>query len=215
MGEIRPELPALPARIAALPVDARGYPVPWFVAWLDGKPEFRAMDPQKLRLAVRERRCWVCGETLDRVMTFVIGPMCTVNRVSAEPPSHRECAEFSARACPFLTRPHMVRREAGLPDGCQDAPGLAIKRNPGVVCLWDTVKYTLLHELNGVLFRIGDPRRVSWYAEGREATREEVLASMESGLPALSNMAEAQGPHAVAELRRMHAAAQRHLPAPV
>lgn len=31
-------------------------------------------------------------------MTFVVGPMCELNRISGEPPSHRECAEFSA-AC--------------------------------------------------------------------------------------------------------------------
>ena len=40
-------LPPMPSRIAALPVDERGYPVPWFVAWIDGKPEFRCADPAK------------------------------------------------------------------------------------------------------------------------------------------------------------------------
>jgi hypothetical protein len=47
-----------------LPVDERGFPVPWFVAWFDGKPEFRAMDGLKWIRAVREHLCWVCGGRL-------------------------------------------------------------------------------------------------------------------------------------------------------
>jgi hypothetical protein len=40
-GRLRPELTELPLRMRGLPLDERGYPVPWFVAWIDGKPEFR------------------------------------------------------------------------------------------------------------------------------------------------------------------------------
>src|SRR4051812_13821199 len=105
------QLPPMPPSIAALPRDHRGYPVPWFVAWSEGRPIFPAADPQKLVRAIRERRCWVCGDLLTRYLAFVVGPMCTVNRVSAEPPSHLKCAEFSTRACPFLTRPKMKRVE--------------------------------------------------------------------------------------------------------
>jgi hypothetical protein len=35
--------------------------------------------------------------------SFVVGPMCGINRNSAEPPSHKECAQWSARNCPFLS----------------------------------------------------------------------------------------------------------------
>ena len=60
---LRPELDAagMPDRMKLLPIDDRGYPVPWFVDWIDGKPEFRAMDPTKWRRAVTEQRCWTCG----------------------------------------------------------------------------------------------------------------------------------------------------------
>src|SRR5437764_29347 len=105
---LHPNLPALPSRLKLLPVDERGFPVPWFVAWIDGKPDFRVVDQRKMAIAVSEKRCWVCGDFLGRYMAFVIGPMCAVNRVSSEPPSHRECAEFSVRACPFLTKPKVA-----------------------------------------------------------------------------------------------------------
>jgi hypothetical protein len=44
---LKPTLESLPVRLQGLPIDERGYPVPWFVAWENGKPEFRAMDPLK------------------------------------------------------------------------------------------------------------------------------------------------------------------------
>ncbi len=210
---LRPGLPPLPPAIAKLPIDERGYPVPWFVGWVDGKPEFRCMDGRKLDAAIKRRLCWVCGEPLGIEKTFVIGPMCTVNRVSSEPASHLTCAEFSVQACPFLTKPHMCRRENDLPQH-HEPPGVAIMRNPGVTALWTTQSHTLEVAGDGVLFRLGWPESVSWWAEGRTATRAEVEASIESGLPILQKMADEQGPEAVAELKRMVDGAKRFLPPP-
>jgi hypothetical protein len=209
----RPELPPAPARIAALPVDARGYPVPWFVSWVDGKPEFRAADAAKRVQAVRLRLCWVCGEPLGAYMAFVIGPMCSVNRVSAEPPCHRECAEYSARACPFLSKPQMTRREGGMPEACTDGPGHMIRRNPGVACVWVTRGYRLVSDgRGGALLRIGDPTEVSWWAEGRPATRAEVLASIDSGLPLLRGQIPPDDAEQLAVLERMYVAALALVP---
>lgn len=188
MSHLRPELPPLPARLRNLPVDERGYPVPWFVAWVDGKPEFRAMDGKKLHEAITWRRCWTCGGQMGRYGTFVIGPMCAVNRTSAEPPSHRECADFSVKGCPFLSRPDMRRRETDLPEG--HSAGVMIKRNPGVILLWVSRDWQPWNAGNGVLIDIGEPVEVSWWREGRAATRAEVLESIESGLPLIQGMAE-------------------------
>jgi len=200
---LRPELPALPRRIADLPVDARGYPVPWFVEWIDGVPEFRIMDGRKLRRAVSERLCWVCGQPLGSFLAFTIGPMCAVNRVSAEPPSHRECSIFSARACPFLTRPHMRRREAGLPEEAEDPGGVAIRRNPGVALVWTTKRYKLVPQQGASpLFRIGEPTDVQAFARGLRATPAELRESIVTGLPALVDMAEAEGAGAIKALER-------------
>ena len=68
--------PDLPERMKSLPVDHRGFPVPWFVAWVDGKPVFPAMDGDKLRQAIQFGKCWVCGKPLGRFKYWVIGPMC-------------------------------------------------------------------------------------------------------------------------------------------
>ncbi|HEY2851160.1 MAG TPA: hypothetical protein VGI97_14880 [Gemmatimonadaceae bacterium] len=202
----------IPERIAKLAVDHRGYPVPWFVAWFDGTPDFRVIDTPKLAIAHNQSRCWICGERLGAWLAFVVGPMCAVNRVSSEPPSHRECAEFAARTCPFLTMPKAQRREAGTPAETQPSAGVGLKRNPGVALVWVTKDYGVMRVASGVLFRIGAPRETIWICEGRTATRAEVMASIDSGLPLLREPAEAEGPGAVRALERMTADALRLLP---
>jgi len=177
--------------MARLPIDKRGYPVPWFVDWIDGVPEFRAMDPRKFKLAITERRCWVCGNKLFPEQVFTVGPMCGINRISSEPPSHRQCAEYSAVACPFLSKPHMHRREdEEFNREKKKGAGLMIERNPGVTLLWYTRRHQLLHVSNGVLFKLGQAFKLAWYCQGRAATRDEIMESINSGLPALRAAAD-------------------------
>lgn len=192
-NQLRPGLPKLPPKMAFLDIDDRGYPVPFFVAYIDGKPDFRISDPEKFTRCVQENLCWVCGGKLGRYIAFVIGPMCSVNRVSSEPPQHRECAEWSVQGCPFLSMPKMVRRENDLAEHC-DAAGITVKRNPGVALVWHTTFYQILKikadPVNGVqagyLFRVGEPLQCDWWCEGREATLEEVEESINTGLPQLA-----------------------------
>jgi len=220
----------LPARIKRLPVSPKGYPVPWFVAYLlrdgDGgfdevprqvegaEPDFRVVGSGKIQKAHRERRCWVCGDYMGAHLAFTIGPMCAVNRISSEPPAHRECAIFSATACPFLTKPRMKRNEAGLEDlGETQDVGIAIKRNPGVALVWITRGYKVVRSGPGVLFRVGDPDEVLWFAEGRTATRAEIMHSIDTGLPILRKQAERDGPRALPELEGMLQRALELVPA--
>lgn len=211
---MRPELEPLSVRMRALPVDARGFPVPFFVQWIDGAPEFRLMDRAKYVRALREHLCWVCGQPRGRYHTFLIGPMCAVNRVSSEPPSHRECAEWSARNCPFLSRPQMVRREDARTEGAAFVGGTGIRRNPGVALAWTTRVFRLFRDQEGKpLLELGAPTAVSWWREGRPATRAEVVASIEAGLPALVALADQEGREALQALATMVVEAYQHLPA--
>jgi hypothetical protein len=202
----------LPERMQRLPIDERGYPVPYFVPWIDGKPEFRGFDGEKMVICVRHKRCWLCGGPLGKFMVFVIGPMCAVNRVSAEPPSHRECAFYAVSACPFLTQPKMRRNEKDMPEHLEPA-GVMLRRNPGCTLMWTTLKYSVFKDgRGGALFNVGDPERVEFFAEGRLATREEVMASIDSGMPTLREMAERDGPDAVTELGQQYNRAMELMP---
>ena len=202
-----------PSRMANLHVDERGYIIPWFVDWIDGKPEFRAMDLSKWIKAVNEKRCWVCGERLGRWMTFVAGPMCGINRTSSEPPSHLECARWSARNCPFLNNPEMVRRvDEKIGNDMTNVAGFAITRNPGVTMLWTTNTYSVFDDgKGGKLISFGGANSVEWYACGKLATREQVIQSIESGMPALVALAQRQD-GAMGHLMKMREGFDKHIP---
>jgi hypothetical protein len=201
--KLRSDLPPLTDRIAALPVDERGYPVPYFVAWIGGKPDFRVADPVKMNVCHTLQACWICGQKLGAFKTFPIGPMCAVNRTTAEPPSHLDCAEWSVRGCPFLSKPKAKRREDDFTESLKgNVAGEMIERNPGVTCLWTTRVYKLFPDGRGqMLIEIGAPESVSWWREGRPATREECLESIATGLPRLEECIEKERPEDRLEAR--------------
>lgn len=207
-NQLRHDVAPPPKFMQKLPIDKRGYPIPWFVDYINGEPEFRAMDIRKFKAAANNRLCWTCGQMLYGEEVFVIGPMCAVNRISAEPPSHRECAIYSAQNCPFLSRPHMIRREGGLTLPQKPVPGVMETRNPGVTLLWYTRRHTLVNAAvrpgvsgEGILFKLGHAFRLDWYCQGRPATRDEVLDSIHTGLPKLRETANKyDGPAGRAQL---------------
>ena len=88
----------MPDRFKRLPISDEGYPIPYFVGWVDGKPDFRLADPEKMAICYRHRRCWLCGEQLGKFMAFVLGPMCAVNRTA--PSRHRITTARSMPAWP-------------------------------------------------------------------------------------------------------------------
>ena len=180
---------AMPAAIARLPRDKHARPIPWFVLDTDDGPDFRVIRPNGISIAINGSLCWVCGTKRDIHAAFVIGPMCAVNRTTAEPPSHYACAVYSARVCPFLTTPNMRRRDTNLPP-TREMAGEAILRNPGVVAVWRTQQWRPYRVPNGVLFEVGEPTAVSWWAHGRSATGDEVRTSVAEGLPILEAQTE-------------------------
>jgi hypothetical protein len=199
MTALRKKLPPLPERMKKLPVDPRGYPIPWFVGTVDGKRDFRVADQSKRALAVRERRCWVCGDKLGVHLAFVIGPMCVINRNTSEPPSHLECANFAVLACPFLLLPKSGYRNP--PEGSSPLPH-AIPGNPGACAIWVTQSYEPYLVEGSWLIRIGPAEQVLWFAEGLPATRQQILDSINGRIHFLEEIAKQEGPRAEAHLAR-------------
>lgn len=198
------------------PISEKGFPVPWFVSRINGVWDFRQIEPGKVALAHSRKICWLCGEPLGRFLCFVIGPMCSINRISSEPPSHRDCAEYAVRACPFLSKPNMRRNEKGLAGPLADhAPGTPITHNPGASLIWVTKSYQIMRVPNGALFEIGEPLETLWFKEGRAATRAEVIEAIDKGLPFLHAAAakEPDKDEAAKELQAMIDRAMSLLPA--
>jgi hypothetical protein len=177
---LRKGLPPLPARMQKLNVDKRGYPVPWFVQWINGEPNFQVVSPSAFRQAIRFGSCWICGERLGARKTFVMGPLNILNRVTSEPACHYDCARFAAQACPFLILPQAQYKEA--PEGATRLAEVT-SRNPGCCALWTTKTFKMQPAGEGrKLIVVSDPVAVDWYAQGKPASRATVLQSLDDGL---------------------------------
>ena len=161
----------MPSQIRALPVSEHGYPVPYFVARIEGKYDFRVIDPLKMRACIANKRCWICGQTLGRYKSFSSGPLIVVTKHSAEPPSHRDCAEFAARTCPFMVHPRAQYRSPDIPDTTVNT--MMIAENPGVTVIWTTAGYEIQRHHDDLVFIPQEASAVQWFTEGRPATREE------------------------------------------
>lgn len=183
----RAGLPPLPARMRALPLSPKGYPVPFFVRVHNGQFDFQLADANKHRLCTERDLCWICGQQLGVFRTFVVGPIAALNRISSEPPSHLECAEYAVAACPFLMLPKAQRRDIdeAVP---QIKPGTMLPHNPGVSVLYTTKTSKAMRGRQQFLFNLGEATTVRWVAEGRPATAAQALAGLESGLPAVLAM---------------------------
>ena len=176
--------------MAGLPRDERGYPVPWFVAMVNGKPDFRIADASRLRQAVIGSRCWICGGTLGRFRSFVIGPLGALNRVHSEPPSHHECALYAVRVCPFLAHPKAHRRETDLPTEKFEADGFD-PSNPSVVIEWVTCEARVFEGSRSLMFELGETDSVSWFRNGSPANREEAQQALAEATAKLLGVAGA------------------------
>lgn len=193
----------MPPEIAALPRDHRGYPVPKFASFKDGKWDFVLADLEFMGKAVKQKLCWLCGGRLGKRMWFVTGPMCTLTRASAEPPCHRGCAIFAVKNCPFMTKPLAKRADVSGREHIQPG-GEMILRNPGVMAVYETKSYRVhLDPLGRPVMIMGDPDDITWWREGREAKPDEIIHSLETGLPELYKMAASEGPIAQYELQQM------------
>jgi hypothetical protein len=170
---VSPPFP-IPSFLRHLPVNSRGWPVPFFA--LD--PENLArIDNAKLRRAVVERRCWICGHKLRRQVWFVLGPAQVATRRYREPPVHAGCARFAVTVCPFLTHPDYRRQTA------TDVQLPHAVVNPGCFALWRTDLWLLAE--HGQL-AVGDPTApVRWVSCGGPASHAQVLAAFDPYRPLL------------------------------
>jgi hypothetical protein len=192
----------MPVRVAVLPRTKEGYPIPWFVPLQpDGTRDLRFMGDVEWQSAVKDRRCWVCGQVLGKWLTFTIGPMCVINRITAEPPSHRDCAEYSAQVCPFLTKPAMVRRPRHELEAVLTQPaGVHSETNPGIAVTWTTTRFELFRvkpsdapgAKPGWLIEIGPAAEVKWWRNGMPCSTDDADAALSSGYDQLLKVAEEQ-----------------------
>jgi hypothetical protein len=114
-----------------------------------------------------ERLCRTCGEKLGVHIAFLLpNAAATINRISSDLPCHLRCATRMAEA---------------------DTLGKDVR------AIW-TARTSSFKPRGYILFRdptgkplieIGDPEAVTWWREGRPATRAEIMHSIDTGMPLL------------------------------
>lgn len=184
----------MPPRVARLPVDARGFPVPWFVSWRGGTPLFPVVDAAKLGVAWTAERCWICGEGLGAWRGWIVGPMSALEGATPEPPSHCECAAFAMTACP-----HLASADARFSEDAAGAPGHVAQANVSrlrtdATAIWVTRGRgaSAVRANGGVLFRLEPPARLEWWSRRRPASGQAVREAIAAALPTLRRTAEAE-----------------------
>jgi hypothetical protein len=116
----------IPARMAHLPLDRRGYPIPWIVMRdATGRPHFTINDHNRVHQCGKFGLCGICGKPLGKYLRshgdakppakgafFVGGPASFYHDRGAflDPPLHRECAVYAMRVCPYIANPSYGKR---------------------------------------------------------------------------------------------------------
>jgi hypothetical protein len=170
-----------------------GYIVPFFVTWYLGdkqvnettpgaRPSFPTIDAKRQLMCQKRSLCWICGRVMGAFKTFIFGPSSAIVRASMEPPSHRECALYAVKVCPYLTsdRPINTKHDANLRPGEKILPDVSVT-NPGLNVLWTCKDYEakLMDPPRGLYILIpGEPTGVQFFREGRPATHEEVSKAL-------------------------------------
>jgi hypothetical protein len=161
----------MPARLQRLPITEQGFPKLFFAPVREnGEVVIRSVDVSKFHLCTREKLCWLCGEPLERLMTFVVSIPAAYTRKVLEPPCHYECAVYATKACPFLTNPDMKFRTSSWV-------------NPQAHALYTTSYYTL--ELIGNSWPAGTITMgipeipIEWLYNDRPARGEKVPSGVE------------------------------------
>lgn len=123
----------LPERIASLPRDSRGYPIPYIIFINDdGKPIFTINDIDKVQQAIAQNLCHICGQPLENLVWFTGGPgSALLNNqwgVYNDGPMHCDCMRFAMAVCPHLS--HKMTKAIG--------PAVAKSLNEKGISTFDT-----------------------------------------------------------------------------
>ena len=106
----------MPEGISKLPKDARGYPIPYIVAYRDGKPDFTTQDAEKFEDCLKNKKCHVCGEVMTKGFFYIASDMTPDSGVFnfTDPAICIDCAWYSIKVCPFMANPN-AKHKPGMP----------------------------------------------------------------------------------------------------
>lgn len=160
----------IPKNMRGLKKLKSGTSIPFFVPVIDGKHDFRVMDPEAFRKACMLNLCWICGKKMGRFCTFVGGPLVAAQEISSEPPSHPECATFAAKVCPYMNGAEIRRNH--LPEHTKPSAH-GVDENSGITALCTSLGYKFIENSGSYLFKF-EKSEIVWLKHGKPATSDQV-----------------------------------------
>lgn len=164
----------IPKFLSHLKTEERGYPIPFFVAFPNGKPDFRMIDERKIKECFDRKLCSICGKKLFEYFYFITGPLGLKNGTHSDPPSHRDCAEYALKVCPHLFFENADRNDRG--EVYKAALALnktGVMQKSKEIFLIKADKFKLIKVPNGHIVGF---RKISWekysYQDGQLAKEE-------------------------------------------
>lgn len=186
------EIP-IPLWMKKLPIDKRGYPVP-YIAFIDDSdnPQFTISDEYKRQFVIRKDKCAICGNKLLRYRALVGGPASAFLEESAylDPPMHPDCCRYALKVCPYLAAPSYIRRINDKKLDKANASGIAVLSDPTVdddrpkvfvMVIYTKQKYVMGNHfgLTKNLVQYIKPRKpyidVEYWVHGKSISKEEGL----------------------------------------
>lgn len=149
-----------PALLAARPTFA-GLPVPYFVGWVGGRPDFRLLDAQRQGFCFAYAKCAICGSAGPTPKYLICGPIGLENRVHTEPAVHEACARYALLTCPYLSRADSARRQ-DYPAGSRYSHG-GLAEKPDELFLVELDKWQLLRVPSGRLLNFRPVRTLRYF----------------------------------------------------
>lgn len=160
----------MPKDIAALPTDARGFPIT-FVSLIqsDGRPDFTTIDGEKIMRCLTEGLCGLCGngwpalETRndDHLIAFIGGPISCGTGSFLDPAMHVTCAEYAMKVCPHIainTSRYSKPKEG---EGRELFQGVSPDR-PAKFGLYITDAFNLINYMGQPMFKANEPIDIIW-----------------------------------------------------
>jgi hypothetical protein len=109
----------IPDQMKGLPLDKRGFPIPFIVARDNaGLPLFTVNDDRLTTRCIAESLCGICGlELTYGDLWWVGGPLSAFHPGGCyvDGPMHAECSTYALMACPHLAAPKYTKRLDALP----------------------------------------------------------------------------------------------------
>lgn len=159
-----------PPRVAKLPL-FKGIYVPYTTMVIDGVPNFKAVDDEKVTEVKFEHKCSICGEPLDYWIAFMVTEEDAESRHVFDNPNHEECLRYAFNVCPFLYYSKASYSDINKLNSNPNDPFVYVEnkmemdslQRPPKLGIYITNNYkNVIYKRKFRVCKVGNPKRIEW-----------------------------------------------------